>query len=105
MAVTITKIELENYRQYKNVALSFDEKNDSNLHVLKAKNGTGKTTFINSITWCLYGEEKYINNADKALNLPNEKAIENTAILKIAFSLVISNLFFSSTNFVIFCTP
>jgi len=26
----------------------------------------------------LYGEEKYINNADKALNLPNEKTIENT---------------------------
>lgn len=78
MAVTITKIELENYRQYKNVSLNFAKENDSNLHVLKAKNGTGKTTFINSITWCLYGEEKYINDADKALNLPNEKVIEST---------------------------
>lgn len=78
MAVKITKIELENYRQYKNVCLNFTEKNGSNLHVLKAKNGTGKTTFINSITWCLYGEEKYINDADKALNLPNEKVVENT---------------------------
>lgn len=76
--VTITKIELENYRQYKNISLSFIKENDSNLHVLKAKNGTGKTTFINSITWCLYGEEKYINNVDKALNLPNEKVIEST---------------------------
>ena len=26
----------------------------------------------------MYGEEKYINNADKALNLPNEKTIKNT---------------------------
>lgn len=78
MAVTITKIELENYRQYKNASLNFAKENDSNLHVLKAKNGTGKTTFINSITWCLYGEEKYINDADKALNLPNEKVIEST---------------------------
>ena len=48
------------------------------MHVLKAKNGTGKTTFINSITWCLYGEEKYINDAEKALNLPNEKVVEST---------------------------
>lgn len=78
MGVTFTKIELENYRQYKNVSLNFSKENDSNLHVLKAKNGTGKTTFINSITWCLYGEEKYISDADKALNLPNEKVIEST---------------------------
>lgn len=78
MGVTITEIELKNYRQYKNTTISFSKNNESNLHVLKAKNGTGKTTFINSITWCLYGEEKYINNADKALNLPNEKTIENT---------------------------
>lgn len=78
MGVTITEIELKNYRQYKNTTISFSKNNESNLHVLKAKNGTGKTTFINSITWCLYGEEKYINNADKALNLPNEKTIKNT---------------------------
>lgn len=78
MGVIITKIELENYRQYRNVTLTFSRKNDSNLYVLKAKNGTGKTTFINSITWCLYGEEKYISNAMKALDLPNEKVVENT---------------------------
>ena len=78
MGVTITEIELKNYRQYKNTTISFSKNNESNLHVLKAKNGTGKTTFINSITWCLYGDEKYINNADKALNLPNEKTIKNT---------------------------
>ena len=78
MGVTITEIELKNFRQYKNTTISFSKNNESNLHVLKAKNGTGKTTFINSITWCLYGEEKYINNADKALNLPNEKTIKNT---------------------------
>lgn len=78
MAVIITKIELDNYRQYKHVSLEFSRANNSNLHILKAKNGTGKTTFINSITWCLYGEEKYITNIDKALNLPNDKVIENT---------------------------
>lgn len=78
MGVTITKIELENFRQYRNISISFTKQNNNNLHVLKAKNGTGKTTFINSITWCLYGEEKYINDAEKALNLPNEKVVEST---------------------------
>ena len=78
MGVIITKIELENFRQYRNISISFTKQNNNNLHVLKAKNGTGKTTFINSITWCLYGEEKYINDAEKALNLPNEKVVEST---------------------------
>ena len=78
MAVIINRIELENYRQYKKLSLDFLKNNNNNLHVLKAKNGTGKTTFLNAITWCLYGEEKYINIEDKALNLPNEKVIENT---------------------------
>lgn len=78
MSVTIKKIELENYRQYKHVSIEFNADKDSNLHVLKAKNGTGKTTFLNSITWCLYGEEKYLNDAENALNLANEKSVEDT---------------------------
>lgn len=78
MGIAITKIELENYRQYKNILINFSKNNGTNLHILKAKNGTGKTTFLNSITWCLYGEEKYINDADKALNLPNDKTVEST---------------------------
>lgn len=78
MAVIIKKIELENFRQYKDISLEFSEENHNNLHVLRAKNGTGKTTFLNSITWCLYGEEKYTNDENKALPLPNEKVVEST---------------------------
>ena len=78
MGVSITKIELNNYRQYKNITIDFERNKNSHLHILKAKNGTGKTTFINAITWCLYGEEKYLDDSEKALNLPNEKVVENT---------------------------
>lgn len=78
MAVIFKKIELENFRQYKDLSLEFSEENHNNLHVLRAKNGTGKTTFLNSITWCLYGVEKYINDENKALPLPNEKVVEST---------------------------
>ena len=78
MSVSITKIELINYRQYKKMTIDFEKNNNSHLHILKAKNGTGKTTFINAITWCLYGEEKYLTDSENALNLPNEKVVENT---------------------------
>lgn len=78
MGVSITKIELTNYRQYRKVTIEFKRDINSHLYILKAKNGTGKTTFINAITWCLYGEEKYLDDSKNALNLPNEKTVENT---------------------------
>ena len=74
--IRINKIEFYNYRQYKNVTIKFDKNSDYNLFILKAKNGTGKTTFLNGILWCLYAHEHYISDASKALKVVNESAIQ-----------------------------
>ena len=74
--IKINKIEFYNYRQYKNVTIKFDKNGDYNLFILKAKNGTGKTTFLNGILWCLYAHEHYISDASKALKVVNESAIQ-----------------------------
>ena len=79
--IKIEKIEFKNYRQYKDITIIFNNKNsDNNIHILRAKNGTGKTTFLNGILWCLYEKEYYINDISKALKVVNETAIQEAEI-------------------------
>ena len=55
----ITKIVLENYRQYANrQEIKFDvEETNKNVTIIIGENGEGKTNLLNAISWCLYGEE------------------------------------------------
>lgn len=76
--IEISKIEFNNYRQYKNSIIKFSNSKNSNLHVLIARNGTGKTTFLNGIIWCLYGKEYYLNNAEKALPILNVAVVDES---------------------------
>ena len=76
--IRITKIEFENYRQYKSISVSFDNQEQNDLHILKAKNGTGKTTFLNGILWCLYAHEHYLSDKDKALPIVNNALIQSS---------------------------
>ena len=78
MSVTISKIEFENYRQYGSATLHFPQSNDSKLSVVIAKNGTGKTTLLNAITWCLYGKEYHLTNKDAALPIVTTSLIESS---------------------------
>ena len=76
--IRITKVDFENYRQYKSVSVSFQKGNDGDLHILRAKNGTGKTTFLNGILWCLYATEHYLSDKDKALPLVNSALVQQS---------------------------
>jgi DNA sulfur modification protein DndD len=54
--MTIKEIELYNYRIYKGsniIDLSTHDK--KNLFIVSGRNGFGKTTFLMSMVWCLYG--------------------------------------------------
>lgn len=54
----IKEIELNNFRIYKgknNINLS--PETDRNVIVVSGKNGFGKTTFLMSLVWCLYGKQ------------------------------------------------
>lgn len=77
--IKIKKIELHNYRQYRSTIIDFPDTEKFHLYVLRAKNGTGKTTLLNSILWCLYGKEYYLTNEEKALPLINESIVEESA--------------------------
>lgn len=50
-----TRIKIENFRQHRDVELSFDDESGM-FTVVKGKMGSGKTNLLNAFTWCLYGE-------------------------------------------------
>ena len=97
--IKITKIDFHNYRQYRDFDITF-ESEYSNLYVLKAKNGTGKTTFLNSILWCLYGKEYYLTDSSKALPLLNDGVSETTS--NSTEDVFVSISIEDETNFIIF---
>lgn len=52
----IKSIELNNYRLYKGFnKVDFPDENNKNLYLISGENGFGKTTFLHSLLWCLYG--------------------------------------------------
>ena len=60
----IKEIELNNFRIYKGVnKINLTPEKDKNIIVVSGKNGFGKTTFLMSLVWCLYG--KNMQNVDE----------------------------------------
>ena len=62
----IDKIVLNNYRIYQGTTtIEFDYDFDRNINIISGNNGYGKTSFLTSLIWCLYGkamsevDEKY----------------------------------------------
>lgn len=52
----IKSIELYNYRLYKGInKISFHNEDNKNIYLISGENGFGKTTFLHSLLWCLYG--------------------------------------------------
>jgi DNA sulfur modification protein DndD len=54
----IKEIELNNFRIYKgDNKINLLPENNKNIVVVSGKNGFGKTTFLMSLVWCLYGKQ------------------------------------------------
>lgn len=54
----IKEIQLNNFRIYKGMnTISLLPSEDKNIIVISGKNGYGKTTFLMSLVWCLYGKQ------------------------------------------------
>jgi DNA sulfur modification protein DndD len=56
--VLIKEIELNNFRIYKGKnTINLLPVDDKNIIIISGKNGYGKTTFLMSLVWCLYGKQ------------------------------------------------
>lgn len=60
----IKSIELDNFRIYRGVnKIDIAPTNEKNIIVVSGHNGFGKTTFLMSLVWCLYGRQ--MENVDE----------------------------------------
>lgn len=73
----IDSIYLKNYRQYKDLTISFYSRNDSGLSIIVGTNGAGKTNLLNAINWCLYGDEPNLRDKSKALPIVNLDTLDS----------------------------
>ncbi|WP_298754861.1 DNA sulfur modification protein DndD [uncultured Psychroserpens sp.] len=54
----ISDITISNFRIYKGENhINFENKSDKSIHLVAGKNGFGKTTFLTSLIWGLYGKQ------------------------------------------------
>jgi len=74
----IERLLIKNYRQFKNVEVCFQKTSAYDLHVVIAKNGAGKSNFLNAVNWCLYGDEPHLSNRSEQLPIINLDTIYET---------------------------
>jgi DNA sulfur modification protein DndD len=55
--IQITRAKFKNFRLLRNVELEFSCDSDHPLTVIRAENGSGKTTILTGMTWALFGDE------------------------------------------------
>ena len=57
MTLQIKKIHLQNWKCYENQVIEFDLNTDKNIWIIWGLNGYGKTSILEAVLWCLYGNE------------------------------------------------
>jgi DNA sulfur modification protein DndD len=85
--LSINRIIIKNFRQYKNINLTFASK--KGLFLFIGKNGMGKSNLLNAICWCLY-ERQPFKFHDKEKKLLNEEASRNNEWDEASVSLEVS---------------
>lgn len=86
-------INILNYRQYKNLDISFPKAKENDLHIIIASNGIGKTNMLNAINWCLYDDEPHLGDSKDSLSICNYKALEeakNQGLSEVVVSVTIN---------------
>ena len=78
----IKTITLYNYRLYLGTnTISFNEVEGKNIFLISGQNGFGKTTFLHSLLWCLYG--RLMTDVDESVR----KDIANKEVEKNLYSI------------------
>lgn len=69
----LRRVVIKNFRQFRDVDIDFAHNDEKNISMILGGNGTGKTNFLNAISWCLYGVEIH-DFRDSSLDICNKKA-------------------------------
>ena len=63
----INRILIKNFRQYRNVELSFEDEKGIILFI--GRTGSGKSNLLNAICWCLYAKEPFHTSDERTIIL------------------------------------
>ena len=60
----LKRVKIENFRQLRDIDVSFGVDGEKSLTVIRAENRTGKTTFQQALSWALFGDDAIDNRRD-----------------------------------------
>ena len=60
----LKRVKIENFRQLRDIDVSFGVDDEKSLTVIRAENRTGKTTFQQALSWALFGDDAIDNRRD-----------------------------------------
>lgn len=73
----MNSLKMKNFRQYMDTnIIDFSKSSEKSFTIVQGTNGAGKTTILNAITWCLYGEELHNTTDDPIYNEITENITE-----------------------------
>lgn len=85
----LKSIKLENFRQFREACMDFAQGDDGrNVTIILGDNGSGKTTFAQAFSWCMYGEtdfkDKSVLNKQvfKEMRLGEDRTVRVTLCLR-----------------------
>lgn len=85
----LKSIHLVNFRQFRNFKINFDiSDKEKNVTVIRATNSTGKTTLMQSIKWCLFGDSAVeLQSGNKLINFEEREKAKSSYIDEIDYSV------------------
>ena len=83
----LEEIRLADFRCfYGETYIQFSEDTEKNVTIIYAENGVGKTTLLNALLWCFYGETTArFEKRKEILNYDAKKAGRTTASVEVIF--------------------
>lgn len=84
----LKSIKLENFRQFRDEYIDFAKgENGKNVTIILGENGTGKTTFAQAFSWCLYGETGFSDKVILNRIVANDMTPSEEKEVKVTLSL------------------
>ena len=83
----LRSIELQNFRQFINEKIDFSTDPERNVTLIIGENGTGKTTFAQAFTWCLFGETDFSNKVMLNRIVAEKMTPDQKAVVKVILTL------------------
>ena len=75
----IKSVELKNFRPYEDVKIDFSQDKKKSFTIIEGNNSAGKTSLINAMYWCLYGQEQFINIGE-GKPIPNQNILNRISV-------------------------